>query len=203
MSTAFRRTVPHARVRRGFKPDPELPASLFEAEPVPDVDFNMFDFSKLKGDVCLVVNVASSDDFTEPMYKMMANLLEKYHDSGFHVLAFPCNWFGQKEAGSYEDIKKYVHDTYSDKLTLFTKIDLDWNPIFAMGLKHYPGEIIWNFHGQFLFNRDGIPVDRFDLLTPADYVEERVRKQVLGADAVVDEPDVPEPAADEVEAEVA
>lgn len=161
----------------------------------------MFNFSKLKGDVCLIVNVASSDDYTEAMYKMMASLLEKYHASGFHVLAFPCNWFGQKEAGSYEDVKNYVHDTYSDKITLFTKTDLDWNQIFALGQKYYPGEIIWNFHGQFLFNRDGIPIDRFDLLTPAEYVEERVRRQVLGTDAVVDDPDIPEPAADEVEAE--
>lgn len=195
-----------ARVRRGFKPDPDLPVNLFETKPIIDIDHNMFDFSKLKGDVVLVVNVASADDFTDPMYTMMANLLEKYQDSGFHILAFPCNWFGQKESNSLEEIKKFVHKTYSDRITLFSRTDIEWSQVFALGLKYYPGEIIWNFHGQFLFNRDGIPVDRFDLLTPADYVEGQVRRHIYGeSDQDVDEeefPEVPDPGV-EVEAEVA
>lgn len=174
-----RRPCPTARVRRGFTPEPDIPDNLFEAKAIPDIDFEMFDFSKLKGDVVFVSNVASSDDYTEPMYKMMAALLDKYGESGFHVLAFPNNWFGQKEPGTAEEIKNYVHKTYSDKIKLFGLTDIEWNQVFALGCKYYPGDIIWNFHGQFLFNRDGMPVARFDLLSTEEYVEGRVAQEVL------------------------
>ncbi|CDF37194.1 unnamed protein product [Chondrus crispus] len=161
----------------------------------------MFDFSKLKGDVVFVSNVASSDDYTEPMYKMMAGLLDKYGESGFHVLAFPSNWFGQKEWGKAEEIKNYVHTTYSDKIKLFALTDVEWNQVFALGCKHYPGEIIWNFHGQFLFNRDGIPVARFDLLSTEEYVTSRVGQEVLfggGTDPLLEFPEPGQEAETEV-----
>lgn len=192
--------VPTARVRRGFKAEPEIPENLFEAKPVPDIDLQKFDFSTLKGDVVFVSNVASLDDRTDSVYKMMADLIEKYGDSGFHVLGFPCNWFGQKEYTSFPDIKKFVHETYSDKINLFTTTDVEWSQVFALGCKYYPGEIIWNFHGQFLFNRAGIPVARFDLLTTADYVEDCVRREVLNESVADPLSEYPKPS-EEVEAE--
>lgn len=199
-----RRRDPVARVRRGFKPDPEIPTNLFDTKPIADIDYNLFDFTQLKGDVVLVSNVASHDDYTDSMYGMFASLLDKYQDSGFHVLAFPSNWYGQKEYDSLSGIKKLVREKYSEKIKLFCKTDIDWNQVFALGCSYFPGEIIWNFHGLFLFDRSGIPVERFDLLTTADYVEGRVRKQIYGGNSGDEEfMVVPEPPSDEVEAGVA
>lgn len=175
-----------ARVRRGRKPDPTIPLTLFEAEPIKDADLNMVDFSSFKDCVVYVINVASADMFTDSNYTLMADLLEKYYDLGFRILAFPSNWYGQKETGTYEEIKKFAHEKYSDKITMLTKGDLEWNEIFALGCKYFPGEVIWNFHGKFLFNRQGIPVARFDLLTPDDHLSLRVAQEVMGASAVPD-----------------
>ena len=159
---------------------PKIPANLFEAEPLPDIDFVPYDFAQLKDKVVYVVNVASEDDFTDSNYKMMANLLEKYHDRGLEILAFPNNWFGQKETRSFAEIKEFVASKYSDKIKVMMKSDVEWNQIFALGQKYYPGEIVWNFHGKFLFNRNGLPVGRFDLLSTAEYIEECVLTQLNG-----------------------
>lgn len=175
-----RRVQPTARVRRGQKPDPEIPKNLFEAEPIKDIDFKDFNFAQLKDKVVMVVNVASDDDFTDVNYKMFTKMLEKYHSQGLEILAFPDNWFGQRETRPLPEIKKFVHGKYTDKIKLMGKVDLDWDQVFALAQKYYPGEIIWNFHGKFLFNRSGLPVGRFDLLSTPEYVEEAISEEIRG-----------------------
>lgn len=154
--------------------------TLFDVEPMKDVDFNMVDFANFKGKVVFAVNVASEDQYTDSVYSFLANLIDKYHDEGFEVLAFPCNWFGQKETGSHEEIKAFVHSKYSDKITVMAKADPEWNEVFALGQAHFPGDIIWNFHGKFLFDRNGKPVERFDLLSEDSYVETTVCRTLAG-----------------------
>eukprot|EP00177_Eucheuma_denticulatum_P000860 GFKZ01001554.1.p3 GENE.GFKZ01001554.1~~GFKZ01001554.1.p3 ORF type:complete len:129 (+),score=34.65 GFKZ01001554.1:559-945(+) len=58
--------------------------------------------------------------------------------------------------------------------------DPEWNEVFALGQAHFPGEIIWNFHGKFLFDRKGKPVERFDLLSEDTYVETAVYRVLAG-----------------------
>lgn len=171
-----RRSITVARVRRGFKPDPEVPPTLYDAEPIKDIDFNDFDFSKLRGKVVLVVNVASTDTHTEASYKSFTDLLERYQDEGLEIVAFPSNWYGQNEQADNAGVKEFVHKTYTDRITLMTKTDLDWNPVFALGRRFFPGDVIWNFHGKFLFGKKGLPVARFDLLTPHDYLDSQIRQ---------------------------
>ena len=45
---------------------------------------------QFKGDVLLIVNVASKCGFTK-QYKGLQNLQERYQSKGFKVLGFPCN----------------------------------------------------------------------------------------------------------------
>lgn len=175
-----RRCTPCAKFRRGAEPNPEVPESIFDAEKVKDIDFEDFDFSTLKGKVILLANVASEDDYTDSNYKVFSSLLDSYHSSGFEVLAFPSNWFGQKETATHEEIKTFVYSNYSDKIKLFLKSDIEWNQAFALGCKYYPGEIIWNFHGKFLFDRQGIPVARFDLLSTDDDIRSAVSRVMDG-----------------------
>lgn len=187
------RVVPSARVRRGPKPNPEIPESLYEAKPLPDVDLQPFDFSTLKDRVVMVVNVASSDQFTEANYKGFVDLLDKYHAQGFEIVVFPCNWFGQYEWKSHEEIKAFVHETYSDKIKVMAKTNVEWNPVFALAQKYFPGEILWNFHGKFLFGRKGLPVARFDLLTTHEFIDSQVSLYVNSKDDKLHSPVAPEP----------
>ena len=61
-------------------------------------------FDHFKGDVLLIVNVASKCGFTK-QYKGLQNLQDKYESKGFRVLGFPCNDFGQQEPGELKEIK--------------------------------------------------------------------------------------------------
>lgn len=151
---------------------------MFEADPIRDIDIEPFDFSTLEGKVVFIVNVASEDSATDEQYKMLTKLMDDYHGVGLEILAFPSNWYGQRETKSFAEIKKFVHDKYHKGIKLFTKTDLEWNQLFALGTHYFPGEIIWNFHGKFLFNRNGVPVGRYDLLTTHEFLDEEIKRQI-------------------------
>lgn len=149
-------------------------------EPIKDIDFKLTDFSTYEGKVVFVVNVASEDSFTDPVYTFLARMLDQYQSEGFEVIAFPCNWYGQKETGTPEEIKAFVESKYTNKIRLMSKVNIEWNEVFALGQSYFPGEIIWNFHGKFLFDRSGIPVERFDLLSSEDTIEDCIRRVLAG-----------------------
>ena len=67
-------------------------------------------FDHYKGNVLLIVNVASKCGFTK-QYKALQYLQDKYESKGFKVLGFPCNDFGNQEPGKLEEIKavSYTH----------------------------------------------------------------------------------------------
>lgn len=173
------------RVRRGDAPRPDIPEALHLIPDMKDIDRKPFSFANLKGKVVYAVNVASEDDYADTNYKLMASLSAEFHDNGFVVLAFPCNWFGQKETRSNGEIKKFVYETYDPeaRIILMDKFDYEVNPVFILGQKCYPGEIYWNFHGKFLFGRNGQPYDRFDLIASDDRVRQRVTEAISGGPA--------------------
>src|SRR5690349_21132646 len=77
--------------------------SLYEI-PVKDIDGKQTSLSAYKGQVLLVVNVASRFGFT-PQYKALEAVYERFKDKGFQVLGFPCNDFGAQEPGSNQEIR--------------------------------------------------------------------------------------------------
>lgn len=178
---------PVARVRRSPIPKIDIPATLYDTEPMKDIDMNPFDFSSLRGRVVLVVNVASEDRKADENYKSFSQLLEEYHGAGLEIVVFPCNWFGQYETGSFEEIKKFVHSKYSDRIKVMAKSNIEINPVLALGRKYFPGEIIWNFHGKFLFGKKGLPVARFDYLTTHEFLESEIRRYIQSPDPAIHE----------------
>ena len=119
-------------------------------------------FDHYKGNVLLIVNVASKCGFTK-QYKALQNLQDKYASKGFKVLGFPCNDFGNQEPGELEEIKKFCSTTYGVNFQIFHKVHAKGNttePFTTLNQVSPAGDVEWNFE-KFLINSNGDAVARF------------------------------------------
>ena len=132
------------------------------------LDGKQVDLNQYKGNVVLVVNVASECGLT-PQYSQLQALHEKYGPKGLRVLGFPCNQFGRQEPGTAEEISEFCSSNYGVTFDLFEKVDVngeDACPLYQLltQLNAKPkgaGDVSWNFE-KFLINRDGKVVHRFE-----------------------------------------
>lgn len=126
-----------------------------------------FNLSALRGQVLLVVNVASRCGFT-PQLKELETLYRRYRDQGFTVLAFPCNQFAHQSPESAAEFCEFGEREYGVTFPLMEKIKVNGPqayPLFAELRRQAPGVlgstlIKWNFT-KFLVGRDGRVIRRF------------------------------------------
>ncbi len=138
---------------------------------VNDIDENSVSLSKYKGNVLMVVNVASKCGAT-PQYAQLQDIYQKYNDKGFYVLGFPANNFGKQEPGTNEQIKQFCTGTYNVTFPMFSKISVkgsDIHPLYQFLTSpdtnpEYAGEITWNFN-KFLIDKNGEIINRFPTKT--------------------------------------
>lgn len=153
-------------------------------------DNNDISLEEYKGKVLLVVNTATGCGFT-PQYDELQDLYEEFKDSGFEILDFPCNQFGEQAPGDDEEIHSFCTGRFGITFPQFSKVDVNGPnaiPLFKwltdntkfegfgmspMGVmlsgvvkktdKNYKnnGNIKWNFT-KFLINREGEIVARFE-----------------------------------------
>ncbi len=119
-------------------------------------------FDKFKGDILLIVNVASKCGFTK-QYKGLQSLQNTYESKGFRVLGFPCNDFGNQEPGELSEIKEFCSLSYGANFQLFQKVHAKGNttePFTTLNKVSPAGDVEWNFE-KFLINREGEAVARF------------------------------------------
>ena len=119
-------------------------------------------FDHYKGNVLLIVNVASKCGFTK-QYKALQYLQGKYESKGFMVLGFPCNDFGNQEPGGLEEIKKFCSISYGANFKLFQKVHAKGKttePFTTLNNVSPAGDVEWNFE-KFLINRKGEAITRF------------------------------------------
>jgi glutathione peroxidase len=141
------------------------------------IDGREVPLSTYKGKVLLIVNVASRCGFT-PQYSGLQLLYEQHKASGFEVLGFPCNQFGQQEPGKESDIQNFCDTTYGVNFPLFSKVDVNGpkaHPIFEFLKREKPGflglkMIKWNFT-KFLIDRTGRPIKRYSPQTTPAQIE--------------------------------
>ena len=129
-------------------------------------------FDYYKGDVLLIVNVASKCGFTK-QYKALQTLQDKYESKGFKVLGFPCNDFGNQEPGQLNEIKKFCSTTYGVNFQLFQKVHAKGKttePFTTLNKVHPEGDVEWNFE-KFLINRQGDAIARFKSSVEPDSIE--------------------------------
>jgi glutathione peroxidase len=132
-----------------------------------DIDGNAVALSRYRGQVALVVNVASRCGFTK-QYEDLQKLYETYKERGFSILGFPANNFMGQEPGTDEEIKVFCSTTYGVTFPMFSKMSVtgkDQHPLYAFLTDksihpEFGGEIAWNFN-KFLVDKQGRVVARF------------------------------------------
>lgn len=135
--------------------------------------------SDFKGEVVLVVNVASKCGFTN-QYEGLQKLYKENKDKGFIVLGFPSNQFFSQEPGSNEEIQKFCKLEYGVDFPVFAKGDVngkDAQPLYKWltSQEKFSGRITWNFN-KFLINRKGEVVNRFGSKVKPDELAPEVKK---------------------------
>ena len=141
---------------------------------------NLQNLSTFEGRTLLIVNTASKCGFT-PQYNGLQELQEKFKDSGFSVLAFPCNQFGGQEPGSSEEIQEFCTLNYGINFPIFEKVDVngeDAHPLFKYLTSEKKGllgseSIKWNFT-KFLINKEGKPIARFAPNTTPEKISKEI-----------------------------
>ncbi len=134
------------------------------------------DFGQFKGNVVMVVNVASQCGLT-PQYAALETLYGKFRDQGFEILGVPCNQFAGQEPGNDSEIAEFCERNFGVTFPLTTKANVrgkDQHPLYAELVKFktsvLPGLVKWNFE-KFLVNRNGEVVARFAPTVEPDSAE--------------------------------
>ena len=134
--------------------------------PLKDIDGKDTSLAAYKGNVLLLVNVASRCGNT-PQYSDLQALHEKFKDQGLVVIGIPCNDFGAQEPGTNDEIKEFCSSKYKVSFPMLDKIHVkgpEQHPLYAALTgkdSAFPGDVKWNF-GKFLIGRDGKPLQRIE-----------------------------------------
>ena len=139
--------------------------------------------SDYRGKVLLIVNTASACGFT-PQFAGLQQLHQQYADQGLVVLGFPCNQFGNQDAGSNEEIAGFCSLNYGVDFPMMAKIDVNGasaSPLYQWLCAEAPGllgskAIKWNFT-KFLVGKDGRVIKRY---APQD-APEKLAKDIEAA----------------------
>ena len=148
--------------------------------PVTTIDGRATTLADWRGQVLLVVNVASQCGFT-PQYEGLERLYRAHAAEGFAVLGFPSDQFGNQEPGDEAEIASFCRLTYDVTFPLFAKTDVNGpaaHPLFEHLKAAQPGllgskAIKWNFT-KFLVARDGTVVERYAPKEEPEKLEGRI-----------------------------
>ena len=132
---------------------------------VKDIQWNEVDLAKYKGQVALIVNVASKCGLT-PQYEQLNAVYEKYKDRGLAMLGFPANNFMGQEPGTNEQIQQFCKVNYGVTFTMAAAQKVtgaEAIPLFRQ-LAAQGGAPRWNFY-KYVIDRQGKLVASFSSMT--------------------------------------
>ena len=166
---------------------------------IKDAKGNDIQLSDYRGDVLLIVNVASKCGFTN-QYEGLQALHSSYGDKGLTILGFPCNQFKGQEPGTNEEIQEFCRVNYGVEFPVMAKIDVngeETDPLYRylkaadydefvdvptdhrlyLRSRELAGPdgrgITWNFN-KFLVDRQGKVVGRYASPTTPEELAERI-----------------------------
>lgn len=141
-------------------------STLYDFEAL-DIRGKAVALKKFRGKTLLIVNTASACGFT-PQLAGLEQLHQTYAKQGLVVLGFPCNQFGEQDAGSNGEIAEFCQLNYGVTFPMMAKIDVNGqqaHPLYQWLASEAPGllgskSIKWNFT-KFLVGKDGIVRKRY------------------------------------------
>ena len=154
---------------------------IFEIE-IKTIEGEIITLDSFRGQVMLVVNVASKCGFTN-QYEGLEKLYKSYAAKGLVVLGFPCNQFAGQEPGSEKEIMDFCNLNYGVTFPMFAKVEVNGNnthPLYIHLKEQQPGllgsgSIKWNFT-KFLVDRNGTVVKRFAPSKKISEIEDEMSK---------------------------
>jgi len=135
---------------------------------IEDIEGNIVDLHKFRGQPVFMVNTASRCGFT-PQYENLQNLFIKYKNTKLTIIAITSNSFNQ-EYSTTEEIKKICLVNYDIGFITSSPVSVKGNRahnIFLWLDTKYNKTPKWNFY-KYLFNKDGQLVDSWSSLTKPD-----------------------------------
>ncbi len=153
----------------------KAPAASKDGKPASPLDFTVKDIngkdanlSQYKGNVVMIVNVASKCGYT-PQYEQLQAVYKKYADKGFVILGFPANNFNGQEPGTDEEIETFCKSKFGVTFPMMSKISVlgaDKAPLYKYLTEKptagdFAGEIGWNFN-KFIVDRNGNLIARYN-----------------------------------------
>lgn len=128
---------------------------------VTDLYGNTYDFAKLKGKKIMIVNTASKCGYTS-QYEQLEEIYKKYGKTGFVIIGFPANNFGNQEPGTNAEIATFCKMNYGVSFPMMDKVSVKGKDMCA--LYQYltqkklnnlsDSEVKWNFQ-KYLINEKG------------------------------------------------
>lgn len=136
---------------------------------------------------------------TDSGYKDMKKLSKAKNLDGLHVLAFPCNQFGEQEPGTPQEIKKFASgygisiNKEDSRFHLMEKIDVNGprtHPVYAFLKKHTSNRNIdWNFATTYVIEceeanckisrHDGLPSSALKMAKPKKFRKKKAGNSEL------------------------
>lgn len=141
----------------------------------------VFDLKEYEGQVLLIVNTASHCGFAT-QFEDLQVLHDKYGDTHFKVLGFPCGQFKNQEFDDIDQTVEYCRVNYNVTFPVFAKIDVNGENAHPL-YKHLKSQsngilsnnIKWNF-SKFLVDSKGQVVNRYAPTTKPLDIEEDIKK---------------------------
>ncbi len=148
------------------------------------IDGTEIPLERFRGQALLIVNTASKCGFTG-QYDGLEALHREMADKPFEVLGFPCNQFGNQEAGKAAEIAAFCSTTFDVTFPLFDKVEVngpDRHPLYAWLTEQKRGflgskAVKWNFT-KFLTDREGQVVARYAPQTEPQAIRADIDKVV-------------------------
>lgn len=118
-----------------------------------------YNFSKHKGSVVLLVNIATKCGYT-PQLDDLEKLSQEYKDKDFVVIGIPSNDFGGQTPESSQDAAKFCRLKYGVTFPILEKVVVkgdEKRDLFKwiQSMRSDKKEIAWNFE-KFLFDKNGL-----------------------------------------------
>lgn len=126
---------------------------------------------------------------------MSLNILHHVSNTGFEILAFPCNNFGGQEPGTNEEVQEFAKSKGAT-FPVLGKLECDngdkTDPLYQFLKGSLPTGVLgqglkWNF-AKFLCDSKGVPVQRYLPTTSPLAIEKDILK-LLNGEQVEREPE--------------